>query len=372
MQITHLHILPILVSVFLMNNCSNQTSKSSPSLSMTEQHIAQSDSSTGNEIAALNYSPKMSGLSFVAPPRPFTGAVMNEVKSINADWIATIPYAFTRVGEAAVHFDQFGGHWWGERLEGVRVTIDSAHKAGIKVMLKPQVYVPGGWVGGLDYATDAEWEKWERDYEKYLMSFVNLGIEMNVEAICIGTEFKMSTAKRESFWRGLIAKIRQKYKGKLTYSSNWDEYPVIPFWDALDFVGINAYMPLLDKETPSVSELCEAWKPYFEQIKTFQLKINKPIVFTEYGYMSVDGCAGKGWEVERKVKSLNINELAQTNALDALHKTFAKETWWQGGFLWKWFPDGQGHEGYIERDYTPQGKQAAMVLRKWHRAYKPM
>lgn len=88
--------------------------------------------------------------------------------------------------------------------------------------------------------------------------------------------------------------------------------------------------------------------------------------------MSVDGCAGRGWEVERRVKSLKINELAQTNALDALHRTFAKETWWQGGFLWKWFPDGQGHEGYIERDYTPQGKQAAVVLRKWHGAYKPM
>ncbi len=370
MRNVYLYLLPILVSVFLIKNCTNQTLQSSPSLSTTEMNASSRDSSTDSTIEQ-NYAPKMSGLSFVAPPRPFTGAVMNEVKSINANWIATIPYAFTRVGEAAVHYGDFG-HWWGERLEGVRVTIDSAHKAGIKVMLKPQVYVPDGWVGGLDYTTDAEWEKWESDYEKYLMHFVELGVEMNVEAICIGTEFKMSTLKREKFWRGLIAKVRQKYKGKLTYSSNWDEYPIIPFWDALDFVGINAYMPLLDKVTPSVSELCEAWKPYFEQIKAFQLTVNKPIVFTEYGYMSVDGCAGKGWEVEKRVKSLNINELAQTNALDALHTTFAKETWWQGGFLWKWFPDGQGHEGYIERDYTPQGKQAAVVLRKWHGAYNKM
>ena len=80
----------------------------------------------------------------------------------------------------------------------------------------------------------------------------------------------------------------------------------------------------------------------------------------------------KGWEVEQRVKSLNINELAQMNAIDALHRTFASESWWQGGFLWKWFPDGQGHEGYIERDYTPQGKQASTVLRKWYGSYKRM
>ena len=372
MRTTHLYILPLLVYVFLMKNCSTQPTNNTASLSISEPLAAKTNTNEKLKEVTISPSPKMSGLSFVAPPRPFTGAVMNEVKSVNADWIATIPYGFTRIGEAAVHYADFGGHWWGERLDGVRVTIDSAHRAGIRVMLKPQVYVPGGWTGGLDYATDAEWEKWERDYEKFLMHFVKLGVEMNVEAICIGTEFKVSTVKREQFWRGLIAKIRQQYKGKLTYSSNWDEYPVIPFWDALDFVGINAYMPLLDKETPAVSELCAAWKPYFEQIKAFQLKIKKPIVFTEYGYMSVDGCAGKGWEVEQRVKSLNINELAQMNAIDALHRTFASESWWQGGFLWKWFPDGQGHEGYIERDYTPQGKQASTVLRKWYGSYKRM
>ena len=227
MRTTHLYILPILVSVFLMKNCSNQTTSNTPALSMTEQHTTPSDS-TDNEIAALSYSPKMSGLSFVAPPHPFTGSVMNEVKSINADWIATIPYAFTRVGEAAVHFAEFGGHWWGERLEGVRVTIDSAHRAGIKVMLKPQVYVPGGWVGGLDYATDAEWEKWERDYEKYLMSFVNLGVEMNVEAICVGTEFKIRNisciVSGKIFVLGHIARFPVRiamYHGKLKKLIRW-------------------------------------------------------------------------------------------------------------------------------------------------------
>ena len=172
---TFLSTFSILFSLILMQSCANQTAQSPPSVSAARETEMAMDT-TDKTLVAIGNTPKMSGLSFVAPPRPFTGAVMNEVKSVNAGWIATIPYAFSRVGEAAVHFAELGGHWWGERPEGVRVTIDSAHRAGIRVMLKPQVYVPGGWTGGLDFATDADCEKWERDYEKYLMHFVDLGI----------------------------------------------------------------------------------------------------------------------------------------------------------------------------------------------------
>ena len=42
-----------------------------------------------------------------------------------------------------------------------------------------------------------------------------------------------------------------------------------------------------------------------------------------------------------------------------------KEDFWAGGFLWKWFPDGMGHEGYPEKDYTPQDKPAELIIKKW-------
>jgi hypothetical protein len=313
-------------------------------------------------------SDKIRGLNFVAPPRPFKGTPMMDVKAIHADWIAVIPYAFTRPNTAAVSYKKTGWGWWGERPEGVQTTIDSAHKAGLHVMLKPQVYVPGGWTGGLDFATEAEWAKWEKEYEDYLMTFVDMAHLMSTDMLCVGTEFKIGVVKREAFWRSLIQKVRAKYKGKLIYAANWDEYPIVPFWDALDGVGINAYFPLVQKDTPSVKDLCTAWKPIFDNIKSFQKKVKKPIVFTEYGYLSVDGCAYNSWEVEKRIHSVKINQLAQANAIDALFETFWKETWWQGGFLWKWFPEGQGHEGYFDRDYTPQGKLAEKILMKWFKS----
>ena len=364
MKLKRWAFLHLIICVLLTARCAPST----PSVSEAKKkEIAQE--STLENVESQTFTPKMAGLNFVAIPERFRGAVMEEVKAVNATWIAPIPYAFSRQGDASVRYNGFGGQWWGETVEGIRVTIDSAHRSGIKVMLKPQVYVPGGWPGSIDFTTDADWEKWEKDYVQYIMRFVDIAAEKKIAAFCIGTEFKISTQKRPTFWRGLIAQIRKKYAGKLTYASTWDDYSVVPFWDLLDFAGIDMYIPLLEKDTPSVSELCEAWKPHFEQIKNFQAKIKKPVVFTEYGYLSVDGTAGKGWELEKKVTSLKINELAQANAIEALHRIFSKAAWWQGGFIWKWFPDGQGHEGYFERDYTPQGKQAAATLKKWHGFY---
>lgn len=48
--------------------------------------------------------------------------------------------------------------------------------------------------------------------------------------------------------------------------------------------------------------------------------------------MSVDGCAGKAWEIEKAKHQLNINHIAQSNAYDALWMALSTESFWAGGF----------------------------------------
>ena len=84
--------------------------------------------------------------------------------------------------------------------------------------------------------------------------------------------------------------------------------------------------------------------------------------------MSVDGSAHNNWELEENIKSLDENQAAQAIAIDALHQVFSSEPYWKGGFLWKWYPGMQGHEGYPDKDYTPQGKEAEKILERW---FKP-
>jgi len=307
----------------------------------------------------------MEGLTFVAPPRIFPENPMLPINEVGADWIAVVPYGFTRMGDPTVHYGS-DRQWWGERVEGIKETLHLAEEHNIKVMLKPQVYVPGGWTGELDFGGEGNWKSWEESYEKYILLMAEIAEEEKVALFCIGTEFKIGVQKRETFWRALIKKIRTIYSGQLVYAANWDAYPLIPFWDALDYVGINAYFPLIPNETPRVEDLKKAWQPTYEEIKNFQKTVDLPIIFTEFGYLSVDGCAYNTWELEAKVKSLPINEQAQANAYQALFETFWKEDWWQGGFLWKWFPNMEGGEGYNSHDYTPQGKMGTETLKEWY------
>ena len=309
---------------------------------------------------------KMQGLNFVAPPRAFEKNPMMAVKELGANWIAVIPYAYTPKDNATVRYNSSGWQWWGERPEGVAETIELSKKEGLKVMLKPQIYMHGSWTGNMSFKTDEEWEQWELGYENYIMPFVKNADKAGVDLICIGTEFKLSVKKRSQFWRSLIQKIRTEYTGELTYTANWDCYADVPFWDELDYVGISAYFPLLDVKTPSVKQLKKSWVPIRKEIRKHAEKIQKPILFTEFGYLSVDGCTYNTWELEGRVKQLKINEAAQANAIDALFETFWDEPYWAGGFLWKWFPNMKGHEGYVDKDYTPQGKEGYEVLKKWY------
>lgn len=310
---------------------------------------------------------KMHGLSFVAPPEPFPQNPMMPIKTVGASWISVIPYAFSRLEVPMVRYSENGSHWWGERPVGVAQTIRLAHEHGIKVMLKPQVYIHAGWTGALDCQTDDDWEKWEADYTRYIMRFAALADSTGAEMFCIGTEFNRAIQKRPAYWTELIRKIRSVYRGKLTYSSNWDDWERVPFWSELDYIGLGGYFPLVEAVTPEVEQLKTAWKPIQERLKNLSHEKGKPVLFTEFGYLSVDGCGWRNWELERGIEGRNINEQAQANCLEALFATFQPESWWAGGFLWKWFPNMSGHEGYPERDYTPQGKLGEKVLQKWYK-----
>lgn len=309
---------------------------------------------------------KIKGITMVAPPDPFPENPMEAIKNTNANWIAVIPYAFSRKGKPEVHFQISGGQWWGERPEGIRESIRLAKEAGLHIMLKPQVWMHDEWVGNMDFDMEEDWKRWEKDYRSYILQNVKLAEELKVDMVCIATEYNIAAIKRANYFRTLINEIKSIYSGKLTYCASWNDYQNIPFWEVLDYIGISAYFPLIDEATPNIDKLLEAWKHLTPEMEHLSNRVNKPILFTEFGYLSVDGCAGKSWEIEKRVDQLNINQKAQSIAYDALFKSFWEKPWWVGGFVWKWFPNGAGHEGYPEKDYTPQGKEAESVLRTWY------
>ncbi len=316
------------------------------------------------EKAVSHTSFPIKGITVVAPPKAIGASAFRRLTDINTEWVSFVPYGFTKKGGTDIKYN-LERQWWGEKIEGIETCILEAKNQGLKVMLKPQVFIGGGWIGEMDFDSEEKWKTWEINYRKFILEYLNVAVKHNVEMFCVGTEFNIAVVKREKFWKELIKEIRLTYKGQLTYSANWDSYDKVGIWKELDYVGISSYFPLSDAKNPTVGLLVKEWKPIVRKLKAFSSSQKKKIIFTEYGYMSVDGCAGKAWEIEKAKHNLNINHFAQSNAYDALWTSLVNEEFWAGGFLWKWFPEGMGHEGYPEKDYSPQDKPAEQVIKKW-------
>jgi hypothetical protein len=299
---------------------------------------------SGNEV--VYQGEKIKGICMVAPNRIMSADEYNSIKSINAEWVAITPYGFCRTTEPKFTYAKPNDstarkwQWWGERPDGAVECIKMAHQKGLKVMLKPHVWAMGKqrgdniYTGDLDYGTDENWKKFEVDYRDYVLDFARIADSTQVEMYCIATEFHTFIAKRPEFWKKLIAEIKQIYKGKLTYAENWDKYQDVTFWNDMDFVGVDAYFPLSEKQNPSLEDLKQGWKKHIKDLDKYARKQQKPILFTEIGYQSTDFATNKPWESYSKEPD---NDALQANAYQAFFETTWKETCRKntsGGWVW--------------------------------------
>ena len=139
--------------------------------------------------------------------------------------------------------------------EAVRTAARLARGRGMRVMLFPLVHVQkldtGEWRGTL---RPADWGMWFQAYGEFILHYARLAEAESIEVFSVGSEL-CSSETHEGEWRELIARVRWVYHGRVLYSANWDHYRDIRFWDALDFVGVNAYYRLSAVSQPTVEEL---------------------------------------------------------------------------------------------------------------------
>lgn len=305
------------------------------------------------------------GLSFVAPRDSFTSNPFLDIKKIEANYISVIPYAFMRQDDPNVYYRGTEKRWWGESPEGVLTSIKMAHDHHLSVMLKPSVWMHRAWTGDIMFEQASDLEIWKKTYRKYILGFAKMADSLDVDIFCIGNEFKQLVFKHPDYWYDLIDQVKVVYDGKITYAANWDAYQKVAFWDALDYIGINAYFPLSEKHNVSKKDLIASWKPIERKINHTATAFGKPVLFTEYGYLSVDGTTHNTWELEKKMHDLPINEAAQAQAFDALYSVFWEKDYWEGGFIWKWYPNKRHRLEYQKRDYSPQGKITEKTIQQW-------
>ena len=253
--------------------------------------------------------------------------------------------------------------------ESIIHAIKTAHSLGMKVMIKPHLDLvdttEGSWRGEIACISEPDWQAWFESYRDFVLHYAKIAAENNVEMLCIGTELNSVSTIRGEMWKDIVIKpTRQAYKGVLTYAANWNvEYTHVSFWDALDYIGIDAYFPLSDdKDVPTLEEIKKGWEPWVKEMEDYQKKVNKPIIFPEVGYCSADGTAKTPWE---EIAGGKINMELQANCYQALLETFWDKEWFYGMYWWKWGTDIR-FGGPNNRGFSPQNKPAQKVLREWY------
>ena len=319
--------------------------------------------------SAAPYKPeKINGVSFVASGSAIDSADVKPVVKVYANYAAIMPFGFIRNLEHPDINHNTDRQWFGETRAGAKQYIEELRKKNIRVMIKPQIWVWGGeFTGNIMMTSEENWKALEDSYSSFIIEYAELAEEVNAEIFCIGTELELFTKYRPEYWTRFIEEIRTIYSGKLTYAANWDEFRRTPFWDQLDYIGIDAYFPVSDKKTPDFEDCLEGWKVHKPSISKMAKTYNKPILFTEYGYRSVDYSGREPWVSDRSMNQVNLE--AQVNTTKALYETFWNEDWFAGGFVWKWFHKYDAVGGVDNPMFTPQNKPVEEVMKNYYKSF---
>ncbi len=279
---------------------------------------------------------------------------LRQIRALGANAIAVVPYGFAR-NESISYTDT------DETDEALTHALHVGRNLGMKVMLKPQLWVRGGYTGTLRFDNAAARAAWMRQYREFILHYARLAELEQFDLLSIGTEFESLTAYQDD-WRRLIAEVRRVYHGPLTYAANWGrEFESLAFWDALDYMGVNDYYPLGAAPSTRAEDLLPGAERVAARFEAMSRRWRKPILFTEVGYPSVRGGSSEPW-VEDSGREVSLEE--QSAAYRATFQAFAGKPWFRGMFWWKWPSSGRGG-GPRDASFTPLGKPATEVLRAW-------
>lgn len=244
--------------------------------------------------------------------------------------------------------------------ESVAHAINICHALGMKVMLKPHVDLIDEEARTNIIPSD----EWFENYKKFILHYAAMAAKYNVELFCIGTELSNTTTERwNDKWLDIIKEIRKVYKGPLTYAANWDEYETVAFWPEMDYIGMDAYFPLTKENNPPKDALIKAWEANADLLEKWlqDSKLNKPIIFTEIGYDTIEGSNKQPWRVLPTLSTYKESQDEQANCLEALLTVMSQKSWFKGFYWWNYFPRPDiGTLGY-----TLRGKKGEKILSDW-------
>jgi len=249
--------------------------------------------------------------------------------------------------------------------DDLRHVIERAHSLGIKVMLKPHLDManPADGRHNINFGGDkTAWKAWFASYTTFITHYAALAQETGADYFVVGTEL-WGTSSRADDWRAVVNAVRAVYDGPLTYAAlTYFEPWQISWWDALDSIGIDAYYLLTLSNQPTIEQMKLGLGPIAFMLDQLASRWNMPVIFTEIGYLSVDGAnrLPGDWALDGAT-----DPQEQADAYQAVFEVFSSKSWWKGAYWWSLDTNPQ-QGGLADRSYTPRGKPAEMILQRYY------
>lgn len=240
--------------------------------------------------------------------------------------------------------------------ESLRHAIRRARSLGLSVMLKPHLDAPGNRPRAFIRPEDSK--AWFQEYRAFILHYAGLAEEEGCAMFAVGTELFLTTGLLyKGDWERIIAEVRTRYRGPLTYAANWYDAARVPFWRSLDFIGVDAYYPVPGSDRAAMRR---GWAVYRGALGALSKIHGKPLLVTEVGLSSQKGANWRPWDYG------DFGELdlqVQADYLGAFLDAFSREGWFAGYLLWAWDVD-PGAGGLRDKSMAVQGKPALEVLKE--------
>lgn len=276
--------------------------------------------------------------------------LLKECTGSNTVTLAFIAYQETAFSEV---IDFTGNHM--PLDDEVREMIRYAHALDMQVILKPMVDCRDGiWRARIDFfdieePCETSWRGWFAYYNAYITHYALIAEEEQCEMLLIGCEL-IQSERKELYWRELIKKVREIYKGMVSYNTDKYQENHVKWWDALDAISSSGYYPIGE------------WDENLKRIEDVVVKYKKPFFFAECGIPCRTGSryVPNDWTFEG-----DLNQKEQEDYYKVMFEKIRKYSFVQGQVGWAWYailPE----EPAKDDDYSVYGKPACEVIRRYY------
>jgi len=245
--------------------------------------------------------------------------------------------------------------------------VERGRQLGLRTLIVPHIWVDGGhWRGDIARAGAAADAFFAR-YRDYLGPLADDAEAACADGLSIGVELKALTGDpaQQLRFAALIADLRQRFHGLLTYSANWDEAAQVGFWRDLDLISVNGFFPLAASARPTDAELASGAAAMMQQLDRLAEHNGRPVLLIEAGYKATTDNAQRPWEWPVGVP-LPLDEQAQLRAYRALTSALRTTPRVVGVLFWL-IPTGTDRPDARAFEpawgFSPLGKAAEVELR---------